>query len=291
MGNVPKLRFPRFSGEWEEKKLNELVSYIKGYAFKSENYGLCGTRIIRVSDLNENGIKSDNEKVYIKEDFDYQKYLINKNSIVITTVGSHPDMKESAVGRAIYISDKNIGLLNQNMLMIEEKLNFNNKFLVSLFSKSRYNSFIKSIKRGNANQSNITVKELFAYRIYIPLKKEQEKIASFLSALDKKIEKLEEKIALQEKYKKAMMQKLFSQEIRFKIDDGSDFPAWEEKKLKEVATINPKTDVLPNEFIYIDLESVKKGILVKNEKINLCVFSHFIPVKHFFSRESRRNYL
>ena len=71
--------------------------------------------------------------------------------------------------------------------------------------------------------------------IYLPEIKEQEKIASFLSSVDKKIELLTKKHELLEKYKKGLMQKIFSQEIRFKQDDGSDFPDWGNIKLEDIA--------------------------------------------------------
>ena len=64
---------------------------------------------------------------------------------------------------------------------------------------------------------------------------EQEKIANFLTKVDKLIEKQDEKVSNLEQYKKGMMQKIFSQEIRFKKDDGGEYPEWTVKKLCEVA--------------------------------------------------------
>jgi len=64
--------------------------------------------------------------------------------------------------------------------------------------------------------------------ISIPAKPEQQKIAAFLTAVDNKIEQLSKKQALLGEYKKGLMQKIFSQAIRFKADDGSDFPDWED---------------------------------------------------------------
>ncbi|MCK9338330.1 MAG: restriction endonuclease subunit S, partial [Arcobacteraceae bacterium] len=73
--------------------------------------------------------------------------------------------------------------------------------------------------------------------INLPCFEEQIKIANFLSSIDKKIEQLTQKQSLLQQYKKGVMQKLFSQEIRFKDGNGKEFPEWEEKKLGDVGDI------------------------------------------------------
>lgn len=65
----------------------------------------------------------------------------------------------------------------------------------------------------------------------IPAKKEQQKIADFLTSVDNWIDNLKAQKESLEKYKKGMMQKIFSREIRFKDDDENDFPDWEIRKL------------------------------------------------------------
>ena len=52
------------------------------------------------------------------------------------------------------------------------------------------------------------------------------------------------------------MQKLFNCEVRFKADDGSEYPEWEEKEIGDACVMNPKTGKLDDEFYYIDLGSV-----------------------------------
>ncbi len=74
--------------------------------------------------------------------------------------------------------------------------------------------------------------------IDFPVLDEQNKIASFLSAVDEKIRQLNQKHELLSQYKQGMMQKLFSQQLRFKADDGSEFGEWEEKSILKIADVS-----------------------------------------------------
>ncbi|MFV8271268.1 restriction endonuclease subunit S [Flavobacterium sp. GT2N3] len=236
---VPELRFQEFEGEWKNCLLNDLTKYVKGFAFKSEDYQENGVRIVRVSDLSSDRIKNDNEKVYINESKSklYDKYKLKSGNIIITTVGSKPEMIESAVGRGILIQNDNEGLLNQNMLKFENIKNVDNRYIIGLINTKRYQHYMKSIARGNANQANITVVDLLQYQVSIPIFPEQQKIASFLSAVDEKIQQLSRKKELLEQYKKGVMQQLFSGKLRFKDENGRDYADWEEKKLGDLVTL------------------------------------------------------
>ena len=98
----------------------------------------------------------------------------------------------------------------------------------------------------------------------MPGQEEQQKIASFLSLVDKKIEKQGEKVESVKEYKKGMMQKIFSREIRFKDDEGKEFPEWEEKKLGDISKIttgnrNVDDNVINGEYRFFDrgIDSIK----------------------------------
>ena len=146
----------------------------------------------------------------------------------------------------------------------------NPEFLGISLSSVKCQNQLQSKTSGLAkSQTNISQKILCDVSLMTPAKAEQTKIASFLSNVDEKISQLTQKHELLSQYKQGMMQKLFSQQIRFKADDGSEFGEWEEKELKEVAEINPKAKKLPANFIYIDLESVEKGQLLLQKNIEL----------------------
>jgi type I restriction enzyme S subunit len=144
--------------------------------------------------------------------------------------------------------------------------NENKYFVFNLLQTSKIKLHFDKELTGSTikNLSLTTIKNTKAYFPTLP---EQTKIANFLTAVDDKITLLTKKADLLSQYKKGVMQQIFSQELRFKDDDGQEFPEWEEKSLGDVAEINPKTDFLPEEFIYIDLESVEKGILLKETRI------------------------
>ncbi|EJQ77946.1 restriction endonuclease subunit S [Bacillus toyonensis] len=209
--SVPEVRFPGFTGDWEQRNLGDCISYIKGFAFKSEDYRSDGIRLVRVSDLSSNEIKFDNEKIFLDREYenDYKKYKLNVGDIIITTVGSKVELKESAVGRPIIVNKENEGLLNQNLVKISPLNGYNSYFIYKNLLQERYMNYIGSIERGNANQANIAISDLWLYKVYLTSNEEQKQIGNFFKQLDDTIALHHRELDALKETKKAFLQKMF----------------------------------------------------------------------------------
>ncbi len=129
--------------------------------------------------------------------------------IIITTVGSKPELIDSAVGRGIRVTQPDEGLLNQNLLKLEVLPGTSSMFLFCNINTELYQKFIVSISRGNANQANIAVKELMDFEVAVPAFLEQQRIAECLSSLDALITAETQKLEALKTHKKGLMQQLF----------------------------------------------------------------------------------
>lgn len=203
MKNVPKLRFKRFSDEWQEQKLDKNIEYVSSGRTKgkSENgkYKVFGST----------GIIGYTEKP------DY-----NGEHILIARVGAN----------AGYINKINEECgISDNTLVLKCLCNLNTNFLAYKLHEFNLSRLIFG-----SGQPLITGSQIKELKFKLPSIKEQEKIANFLINVDKLIEKQGEKVNNLEQYKKGMMQKIFSQEIRFKKDDGGNYLAWNKKKASEL---------------------------------------------------------
>lgn len=235
MSNTPKLRFKEFSGEWESKKLGDLgdVTKLAGFEFtKHVEYSDTG-EIIALRGLNVKNGKLILDDVKYIDNSDFSKLNRSKlfvDDLLFTYVGT--------VGETALINQNDKYYLAPNVSRIRFNLDeSNSKFMHYNISRSEY--FNKVIKPSIATSSQpaLSMENIRKLDISIPSKEEQEKIASFFSLIDDKISLQGEKVDALKDYKKGMMQKIFSRELRFKDDDGRDYPEWEEKKLGDIASV------------------------------------------------------
>ena len=233
--NTPELRFPGFNGEWRFNKLGDLTTKIgSGKTPKggSQNYLNAGIPFLRSQNI-QNGKLNLDDLVYIDSKTD--ETMKNSKSyfgdILLNITGA-------SIGRSAINSIDNTHInLNQHVCIIRLKKQFSYKFLGNFLLSPRGQKKIFKAQSGGSREG-LNFKEIANINLYIPDNfNEQEKLGKFFSKLDRQIELEEKKLELLEHQKKGYMQKIFSQELRFKDEDGELYPEWRQKKIGELAQI------------------------------------------------------
>ena len=278
----PKLRFKEFEGDWEKKKLNSInikvidgdrgKNYPNGNDFTKEGFCL----FLNAKNVTKKGF-SFITKSFINEKKDslLRKGKLIRNDIVLTTRGS--------VGHIAYYSEnipyENLRI-NSGMVLIRTnsdiiQSSYLNKYLRGIQVQKE----IKKISFGSA-QPQLTVGEILKFKIAFPTLKEQQKITTFLTAVDTKIQQLTKKKTLLEAYKKGVMQQLFSQQLRFKPDviandseaisnskSTTAFPNWSAKKLGEYLILKSQRNKDLKVKLVLSVSN-KKGFISQSEQFD-----------------------
>jgi len=146
------------------------------------------------------------------------------------------ETREDAGQANAYIGDGE-ALFGGFVIRGRPKVSLDAQYMASLLRTDNARKNITNLA-GGSTRFNVGQETLSSVQILIaPTLPEQKKIAAFLSALDDKLAAIEAQLTEWREYKRGMMQGLFSQTLRFKADDGSDFPDWENKQLSDVADI------------------------------------------------------
>lgn len=228
---APKLRFKAddgsdFSG-WEEKTLGELCAPLT-YGMNAAATKFDGeNRYIRITDIDDKThALLPNDIVSPSGELD-DKYLVKKGDILLARTGA-------STGKSFLYHPKDGKLFYAGFLIKAHVLSSSDDyFIYSQTLTDRYWKWVKTASM-RSGQPGINANEYASYSFAVPSLPEQRKIADFLSAVDDVIAAQQAEVDAWEQRKKGVMQKLFSQEVRFKADDGSDFPDWEEKTLGEI---------------------------------------------------------
>ena len=235
---VPKLRFKDDNGNdypaWEEKKIKDIAKIVGGGtpSTKHEEYYKGNIPWISSQDINEESI-----------------FQISKTRFITQDAIKHSSTKIIPPYSILIVSRVGTGKVAINSEQLCTSQDYTNLILCKDFNAIFIAYCIKTIMYKTKTQAQgtsikgIPSSVLREMDFLIPSLPEQKKIADFLSAFDKRIETTQKKLATLEKLKKGFMQKIFSQQLRFKDDDGNEYPAWEEKRLGEV-TVKYKGNTL-----------------------------------------------
>ncbi|CAC5951206.1 TPA: restriction endonuclease subunit S [Staphylococcus aureus] len=232
--NVPELRFPEFEGEWEEKKVGELLEFKNGLNKGKEYFG-SGSSIVNFKDVFNNRSLNTNNltgKVNVNSK-ELKNYSVEKGDVFFTRTSE-------VIGEIGYPSV----ILNdpENTVFSGFVLRGRPKSGIDLINNNfkRYVFFTNSFRKEMITKSSMTTRALTSgsainkMKVIYPVSaKEQRKIGDFFSKLDRQIELEEQKLELLQQQKKGYMQKIFSQELRFKDENSEDYPHWENSKIEK----------------------------------------------------------
>ena len=235
---VPKLRFKEFDGGWTKSTIqffmdnNFILDQMDGnhgelYP-KSEEFSATGVPYISATDFSFGDVNFATCKRLPIERAKLFKKGIAKNGDVLFA-------HNATVGPvAILKTDLDFVILSTTATYYRcEATYLNNHYLKNYFESDFFvQQYFGIMSQSTRNQVPITTQRKL--NIAVPNIQEQTKIASFLSAVDEKISQLTQKHQLLSQYKQGMMQKLFSQQVRFKADDGSEFGEWEKTKFLDL---------------------------------------------------------
>ncbi len=256
INKMPLIRFPDFKEEWREFRLSELMSRVsksnKDEEFSvNEILSLSSTKgIVDRKELLGDTYDKVNHKNYIKtriNDLVYGKSISASYPYGLFKVNDCRDGLLSTLYFTFKVND------NEIPAFFDRYFSYHN----------RANNFLKKYVLVGDRYITADANYILSGKIFIPQKAEQQKIASFFKILDIKIEQLKQKKRLLIEYKKGIMQKIFSQDLRFKDENGNEFPDWEEKKLVDILTEkNEKTNSSGQHRI---LSSTAKGIFNQDD--------------------------
>ncbi|MDO5794909.1 MAG: restriction endonuclease subunit S [Turicibacter sp.] len=246
MNKVPNLRFSSFNDGWKKIKLGDKCTFYSGGTPLTTNKKYYDGNIpfIRSAEISststelnisEDGLNNSSAKIVKKGDLLYALYGATSGEVSISKID---------------------GAINQAILCIQsDQLNLS--FLEKILRKNKDNIINTYLQGGQGNLSSKIVQDL---RYYFPSLEEQEKIASFFSLIDKKIELQTEKVEELKNYKKGIMQKIFSQELRFKDENGNDYPSWKEYKVKDLFDVTRGVVIAKNEISDKSNETFKYAV-------------------------------
>ena len=224
----PKLRFKEFDENWKEVTLKNCITSIdSGWSPQCESYPANSSEwgVLKTTSVDWSGFNSSFNKKLPLELTPRKEIEVKPLDILVTRAG--PTERVGVVS-VVPHSVRSKLMISDKLIRLKSNEENNPLFLGISLSSVKCQNQLQSKTSGLAkSQTNISQKILGEVLLKLPSKEEQTKIASFLSAVDEKISQLTKKHELLSQYKQGMMQKLFSQQLRFKADDGSEFGEWE----------------------------------------------------------------
>lgn len=222
---VPRIRFPDFNDSWKSFAIKQLLTR----ASNSVNVNMN-------EEYRQIGIRSHGKGIFHKEAVsgtalgNKRVFWVEEDAFIVNIVFAW----EQAVAKTTRLEKGMVASHRFPMYLPKHGLT-NTDFILEMFLTKKGKYLLGLASPGGAGRNKTLGQKTFEeLKLVVPTAEEQEKIASFLSVVDKRIERLDEKKRLLTEYKKGVMKQIFAQHIRFKDSKGNSYPNWEEKRLGDV---------------------------------------------------------
>ncbi|APG65430.1 hypothetical protein LPB136_08710 [Tenacibaculum todarodis] len=262
--SIPLIRFPEFSGEWTKKKLSDIGYFYYGKSAPKWSLSKdAKTPCVRYGELYST-FGEVVDKIHSYTNIDPKNLKFSKGGeILVPRVGEDP----LDFANCSYLPFKDVAIGEMISVFNTEE---NGLYLTYYINGCLKKGLAKMVEGGSV--SNLYFRYLEPLKINIPSLPEQQKIASFLTDVDNKITILTKKKELLEQYKKGVMQKIFSQELRFKDENGNEFPEWKDKRLGLIGSIISGLTYSPNDInkngvLVLRSSNVKKRLITLNDNV------------------------
>ncbi|MED1611083.1 MULTISPECIES: restriction endonuclease subunit S [Bacillus cereus group] len=235
---TPDIRFAGFTGNWECCNLGGISTKIgSGKTPKggSENYKSEGIPLLRSQNIFNNKVNF-NDVVYITSeiDEDMANSRVQKGDVLLNITGA-------SIGRsAVYKLDYKANV-NQHVAIIRPLKEVNPYFIQLNITSEKGQKQIE-LNQAGGGREGLNFQQIAKLAFYFPSLVEQDKIKDFFMQLDNTITLQQQELTIFKQTKKGFLKKIFAQEIRFRDDDGKEFPNWEKAELSKVLSI-PKKEI------------------------------------------------
>lgn len=273
---TPGLRFPQFNGDWTSKEVSQLLNSVSNRV-----------DVNPTTEYQEIGIRSHGKGIFYKDPVVGKKlgnkrvFWIVEEAFILNIVFAW----EQAISKT---TSKEVGLIASHRFpMYRPKKNAAYlDFIHFFFLTKRGKYLLEMASPGGAGRNKTLGKTRFMeLSLRVPNVQEQQKIADFLTIVNQKIQKLKQKRKVLEEYKKGVMQKLFpsadgqAPEIRFKDENGEDFPAWEEYNVGKIMNLIVTNSFSRNDLTYIsgEVKNIHYGDIHSEFKIGFKVNEETVP--------------
>lgn len=260
---APKIRFPGFTGEYIANSLSEISDRVRRK--NSENQTDIPLTIASIEGLvdqrtyfGKTVASKDMSGYYLLQN---GEFAYNKSYSKGFPVGSIKRLDKYARGAlsTLYIC-----------FALKDDADVTSDYLVQYFNSPAWYEVVNEVcAEGARNHGllNVSPNDFFeTVHYFAPSKEEQDKVSTFLELYDTKIENQLAKVEALETRRKGLLQQVFTQNIRFRTDDGNEFPDWEQYTLGDILT--EYKEKCENNGTYEHVSLTKEGVVPKTERYN-----------------------